>query len=241
MASPTPQLQGLPGLSRADSYSVQNKQMEEARERDLINKSRQIIIRYNNDQNINIRDDLNKQFIDARYGYKTVSEYKKILKLANKAKVSLDIDSAIVNALAVVTRQREMLESIRLNPATYGETALRRTTNAIFNLKDVIDYLMAFPRRKRRSDMKQRTENLNAAVFKLIISNNLSNQGYALINNYAEREGILIAVQEMEEALVNTPITTPSLFRNVKHGGAGTGVMSGGGMWQQGGFFMTCC
>lgn len=241
MASPSPQLQGLPGLSRADSYSVQNRQLEEAREKELVSKSRQIIIRYNKDQDIKIKDDLNKQFIDARDGYKTVSEYKKILKRANKAKVSLDIDSAIVNALVAVTRQRQRLESMRLNTATYGETAVRSTTNAIFTLKEVIEYLMAFPRSKRRSDMKKRIENLNAAVFKLVVGNNLSNQGYELINNYASREGIDIAVQEMRRALVNTPITTPRLFRNIRHGGAGTGVMSGGGMWQQGGFFMTCC
>ena len=233
MASPSPQ---LPGLSRADSYSVQNRQLEEAREKELVNKSRQIIIRYNKDQNIKIKDDLNKQFIEARDGYKTVSEYKKILKRANKAKVSLDIDGAIVNALAAVTRQRERLESMRLNPATYGETAVRSTTNAIVTLKEVIDYLMAFPRSKRRSDMKKRIENLNAAVFKLIVGNNLSNQGYALIAKYASREGIDIAVQEMKRALVNTPITNPSTFRNVRYGG----FVAGGGMWQQGGFFMTC-
>jgi hypothetical protein len=239
MASPSPQ---LPGLSRADSYSVQNRQLEEAREKELINKSRQIIIRYNKDQNIRIKDDLNKQFIDARDGYKSVSEYKKILKRANKAKVSLDIDGAIVNALAGVTRQRERLESIKLNPATYGETAVRTTTNAIYTLKEVIDYLMAFPKSKRRSDMEQRIENLNAAVFKLIVGNNLSNQGYALITKYASKEGIYIAVQEMKLALVNTPITNPSAFRNIRGGaGAGAGFMTGGGMWQQGGFFMTCC
>ena len=238
MASPSPQ---LPGLSRADSYSVQNRQLEEAREKELINKSRQIIIRYNKDQSIKIKDDLNKQFIDARDGYKTVSEYKKILKRANKAKVSLDIDGAIVNALAAVTRQRERLESMRLNPATYGETAVRTTTNAIFTLKEVIDYLMAFPRSKRRSDMEKRIENLNAAVFKLVVGNNLSNQGYAMINNYASREGIDIAVKEIRRALVNTPITNPSTFRNVRYGGSMVGVMTGGGMWQRGGFFMTCC
>ena len=237
MASPSPQ---LPGLSRADSYSVQNRQLEEAREKELINKSRQIIIRYNKDQSIKIKDDLNKQFIDARDGYKTVSEYKKILKRANKAKVSLDIDGAIVNALAAVTRQRERLESMRLNPATYGETAVRTTTNAIFTLKEVIDYLMAFPRSKRRSDMEKRIENLNAAVFKLVVGNNLSNQGYAMINNYASREGIDIAVKEIRRALVNTPITNPSTFRNVRYGGSMVGVMTGGGMWQRGGFFMTC-
>ena len=235
MASPSPQ---LPGLSRADSYSIQNRQLEEARERELINKSRQIIIRYNNDQNIDIQDDLNEQFIDARDGYKTVLEYKKILKRANKAKVSLDIDGAIVNALYAVSRQRQRLGSMRRNPATYGEVAVRSTTNAILTLKEVIDYLMAFPRSKRRSDMRKRTENLNAAVFRLVISNNLSNEGYELINRYASREGIHIADEEMRRTLVNTPITTPNAFRNIR---PGTGVMSGGGMWQQGGFFMTCC
>jgi hypothetical protein len=229
-------LQSLPGLSRADSYSVQMKELKENEERRLLNQSREIITNYNHyyqDQSVGAV--LNREFVNPKSGQKTVDDYKRTLKRANKAKVTLDVDGAIVYALASIVRTRELLKSIKLNPATYGEFAVRNTTKSAHILKENIDFLMKIPKSNRKSDFKQRVKNFHTALFKLIVSNTLSNEGYNLILSYASKQDIDVKVKEMKRALVNTEIRTPSAFLNIM-GGSQTG-----GMWQRGGFFMTCC
>ena len=228
--------QAPPGLSRADSYSVQMKELKENEERRLLNQSREIITNYNayyQDQSVGAV--LNREFVNPKSGQKTVDDYKRTLKRANKAKVTLDVDGAIVYALASIVRTREMLQSIKLNPATYGEFAVRNTTKIAHNLKENIDFLMKIPKSNRKGDFKVRVKNFHTALFKLILSNTLSDEGYNLIRSYAAKQGIDIKVIEMRNALVNTEIRTPSTFLNII-GGSQTG-----GMWQRGGFFMTCC
>jgi hypothetical protein len=229
-------LQSLPGLSRADSYSVQAKELKENEERRLLNQSREIITNYNHYyQDQSVGSVLNREFVNPKSGQKTVDDYKRTLKRANKAKITLDIDGAIVYALASVVRAREMLMSMKLNPATYGEIAVRNTVKISHNLKENIDFLMKIPKSNRKSDFKQRVKNFHTALFKLIVSNTLSNEGYNLILSYASKQGIDVKVKEMKGALVNTEIRTPTQFLNII-GGSQTG-----GMWQRGGFFMTCC
>ena len=226
----------LPGLSRADSYSVQTKELNESEERRLLNQSREIITNYNHyyqDQSDGAA--LNREFVNPKSGQKTVDDYKRILKRANKAKITLDIDGAIVYAFASAVRTKEILGSMKLNPATYGDFAVRNTTKNAHNLKENIDFLIKIPKSTKKSDLKKRVKNFHTALFKLIVSNTLSNEGYNLILSYAARQGIRVKVKEMKRALVNTEIRTPSAFLNTV-GGSQTG-----GMWQRGGFFMTCC
>ena len=228
--------QAPPGLSRADSYSVQTKELNESEERRLLNQSREIITNYNayyQDQSVGAV--LNREFVNPKTGQKTVDDYKRTLKRANKAKVTLDIDGAIVYALASVVRSREMLMSIKLNPATYGEIGVRNAIKTGHILKENIDFLMKIPKSTKKSDFKKRVKNFHTALFKLIVSNTLSNEGYNLILSYASKQGIDVKVKEMKRALVNTEIRTPGAFLNII-GGSQTG-----GMWQRGGFFMTCC
>ena len=228
--------QAPPGLSRADSYSVQTKELNESEERRLLNQSREIITNYNayyQDQSVGAV--LNREFVNPKTGQKTVDDYKRTLKRANKAKVTLDIDGAIVYALASVVRSREMLMSIKLNPATYGEIGVRNAIKTGHILKENIDFLMKIPKSTKKSDFKKRVKNFHTALFKLIVSNTLSNEGYNLIISYAAKQGIHVKVKEMKRALVNTEIRTPGAFLNII-GGSQTG-----GMWQRGGFFMTCC
>ena len=228
--------QAPPGLSRADSYSVQTKELNESEERRLLNQSREIITNYNayyQDQSVGAV--LNREFVNPKSGQKTVEDYKRTLKRANKAKITLDVDGAIVYALASVVRSREMLMSIKLNPATYGEIGVRNAIKTGHILKENIDFLMKIPKSTKKSDFKKRVKNFHTALFKLIVSNTLSNEGYNLIISYAAKQGIHVKVKEMKRALVNTEIRTPGAFLNII-GGSQTG-----GMWQRGGFFMTCC
>lgn len=234
-------LQQLPELSRADSYSLQAKQLKEYEERRLLNQSREIITNYNNYyQDQSIGSVLNREFVNPKPGQKTVDDYKRTLKRANKAKVTLDVDGAIVYALASIVRTRELLKSIKLNPATYGEFAVRNTTKSAHILKENIDFLMKIPKSTKKSDFKQRVKNFHTALFKLIISNTLSNEGYDLIRSYAAKQDIDIKVKEMRTALINTEIRTPSAFLNIMGGSNNIQSIVGGGMWQRGGFFMTC-
>ena len=229
--------QPLPGLSRADSYSVQAKELKESEERRLLNQSREIITNYNDyyqDQSVGAV--LNREFVNPKSGQKTVDDYKRILKRANKAKITLDVDGAIVYALASAIRTKKMLDSMKLNPATYGQIAVINTTKNAHNLKENIEFLIKIPKSNRKSDFKKRVKNFHTALFKLIVSNTLSNEGYNLILSYASKQGIDVKVKEMKRALVNTEIRTPSAFLNII---GGSNVQTGG-MWQQGGFFMTC-
>ncbi len=231
-------LQALPGLSRADSYSVQMKELKESEERRLLNESREIIKNYNHyyqDQSVGAV--LNREFVNPKSGQKTVDDYKRTLKRANKAKITLDVDGAIVYALASVVRAKEMLRSMKLNPGTYGEIAVRNTVQNGHNLKENIDFLMKIPKSSRKGDFKKRVKNFHTALFKLIVSNTLSNEAYNLILIYASNQNIDVKVDEMKRALVNTEIRTPTAFLNII---GGSNVQTGG-MWQQGGFFMTCC
>lgn len=229
--------QALPGLSRADSYSVQMKELKESEERRLLNESREIITNYNHyyrDQSVGAV--LNREFVNPKSGQKTVDDYKRTLKRANKAKITLDVDGAIVYALASVVRAKEMLRSMKLNPGTYGEVAVRNTVQIAHNLKENIDFLMKIPKSTKKSDFKKRVKNFHTALFKLIVSNTLSNEAYNLILSYASNQNIDVKVKEMKQALVNTEIRTPTQFLNII---GGSNVQTGG-MWQQGGFFMTC-
>ena len=232
--------QPLPGLSRADSYSVQTKELKENEERRLLNQSREIITNYNDyyqDQSVGAV--LNREFVNPKSGQKTVDDYKRILKRANKAKITLDVDGAIVYALASAIRTKKMLDSMKLNPATYGQIAVINTTKNAHNLKENIEFLIKIPKSNRKSDFKKRVKNFHTALFKLIVSNTLSDEGYDLILSYASRQGkkgIDVKVDEMKLALVNTELRTPSAFLNII---GGSNVQTGG-MWQQGGFFMTC-
>jgi len=232
--------QPLPGLSRADSYSVQTKELKENEERRLLNQSREIITNYNNYyQDKSYGAALNREFVNPKSGQKTVDDYKRILKRANKAKITLDVDGAIVYALASAIRTKKMLDSMKLNPATYGQIAVINTTKNAHNLKENIEFLIKIPKSNRKSDFKKRVKNFHTALFKLIVSNTLSDEGYDLILSYASRQGkkgIDVKVDEMKLALVNTEIRTPSAFLNII---GGSNVQTGG-MWQQGGFFMTC-
>ena len=229
-------LQQLPGLSRNDSYSIQTQELKKYEEQRLLNQSKEIIKNYNNYfQDESLGAELNRAFVDPKSGQKTVREYKETLKRANKAKITLDIDGAIVNALASVARAREMLLIMRLSPSFYGKSAIKSNTESVERLKENIDFLLKIPKSKRRNIFKNRVENFHIALFKLIISNTLTNEGYNLIRAYASRQGIDIQVEEMRRALVNTEIRTPVEFRNIVDN------VQNGGMWQSGGFFMTCC
>jgi hypothetical protein len=221
--------QPLPGLSRADSYSVQTIELEKSEEQLILNQVKEIIKNHDNYyKDESVRAALNREFVNPNADKKTVNDYKDILKRANKAKVTLDIDGAIVYTLAYLVRVEQLLSR------TYGEMAVSNIREIAHNLEENIYFLMKIPKSPKKNDFKQRVKNFNTALFNLIVSNTLSDEGYNLILTYASNQNIDVKVKSIKRSLRNKQISTPTEFSN-KRGGSQTG-----GMWQQGGFFMTC-
>ena len=229
--SPTPGnmfQQPVPGLSRADSYSVQTRELTESEEQRLLNQVKETIENNDNYKKERVLAALNRQFVNPNANRKTVEEYKNILRRANEANVTLDIDGAIVYTLAYAVQVKQML------PLTYGEVQLNNLQEIANNLKKNIDFLMKIPKNTKKRDFRQRVNKFNTALFNLILTNTLSNEAYNLILNYALTQRITVKVDAIKEGLKYHRIITPTEFSNIRGGS------QNGGMWQQGGFFMTC-
>lgn len=220
--------QPLPNLSRADSYSIQTKELQESEEQRLLNQVKETIENNDNYKKERVLAALNREFVNPNANRKTVEEYKNILRRANEANVTLDIDGAIVYTLAYAVQVKQML------PLTYGEVQLNNLQEIANNLKKNIDFLMKIPKNTKKRDFRQRVNKFNTALFNLIVTNTLSNEAYDLIHNYALTQRITVKVDAIKEGLKTHRIITPTEFSNIRGGS------QYGGMWQQGGFFMTC-
>lgn len=182
------------------------------------NQKNNIIMRHkeidSNKENTSLKNELNEEFIYTGNNIKPISEYINTINKAIDNNITLDFDTAIVNAIIDVTRSEE-----------------------------VIDYLMNFTTKQADNILKfgKRNDNFSNYVYKLIKTNKLSDRSYEIIEKYGEKENMALSRKAIKTKLQNEGITvtTPSVLRPDTNENM-IGNMSGGGMWQQGGFFMTC-
>ena len=193
------------------------KQRQEAErkrkeEKELIDKSKKI--------NENTDTQLNNEFISTENGIKTRSEYLDIIRKSVRDNITLKFDNAIINLIVAADTITD-------------ETVLN-------NIKENIKFLVKFTR-----NFKERGDDVTEFIFKLLKTNTLSDKSYKNIEIYAKNEGIVLQNTETIKLLLKfhgITLDTPSIFKtntNVVKQGGGLGRQYGG-MWQRGGFFMTC-
>ncbi len=161
-----------------------------------------------------LKNKLNEEFTYTGNTTKPISEYNKTINKAIDNNIILDFDTAIVNSIIDVSRSEE-----------------------------VIDYLMNFTTKNTDNKIKfgERQDKFSDFVYNLIKNNKLSDRSYEIIKEYGKKEnlGFYPEVVKAKLQMEGITVTTPSVFRPDTNENM-TVNMTGGGMWQQGGFFMTC-
>ena len=209
----------LSELQEAERRRQEAKQQRQ--EKELIKMSKKI--------NKNTNTQLNNEFISTENGIKTRSEYLDIIREAVRDNITLKFDNAIINLIVA------------------ADTI---TEESVLNIiKENIKFLVKFTR-----DFRGREDDLQEFIYEIIKTNTLSDKSYKNIEIYAKNEGITLEnpeVIKMKLKFQGITLDTPSIFKintNVVKQGGGLGewgVQTGqagqyGGMWQRGGFFMTC-
>ena len=223
--SETDLIPDLPNLTDDDTSFQENElkqalTMKQASKEDMEreNQKNNIIMRHkkidSKKENTSLKNKLNEELIYTGNNIKPISEYINTINKAIDNNITLDFDTAIVNAIINVSRSEE-----------------------------VIDYLMNFTTKKDDNRLKfgRRYDNFSDYVYKLIKTNKLSDRSYEIIEKYGEKENMVLSPTFIKKKLQNEGITvtTPSVFKPDTNENM-IGNMSGGGMWQRGGFFMTC-